>query len=78
MLSGCITAAPVVYKFPEVPQQLREACAELATVQDQEQQLSELLKTVTDNYSKYHECAVKQRGWVEWYEFNKNLINNIK
>lgn len=78
MLSGCITTAPVVYKFPEVPAQLAEPCVELRRVAEDEQRLSVLLETVTDNYAKYHECAVKLRGWNEWYNFNRDLINSIK
>ena len=30
--------------------------------------LSDVTKTVTNNYTTYYECAVKNDAWIEWYE----------
>lgn len=40
--------------------------------------LSEATKTVTENYSKYHETAEQLRSLQEWVRNQSNLINGTK
>lgn len=73
LLSGCMGSVPVRMEFPELPEPLRQSCAELTTIEGTNITLSGLVKSVSDNYSKYHECKVKQEAFVEWYEIQKKI-----
>jgi hypothetical protein len=77
LLTGCL-ATPVKRTFPEAPQELITSCPELAMVADGTTQLSEVLKTITENYSQYHECRVKNDLWIEWYKTQKEIFNSVK
>ena len=77
LLTGCL-ATPVKRTFPEAPQELMTACPELAMVADGTTQLSEVLKTITENYSQYHECRIKNDLWIEWYKTQKEIFNSVK
>lgn len=76
LLTGCLTT-PVKRNFPEVPQELMEACPDLKSVQETEK-LSEVLKVVTSNYGQYHECRIKVDTWVEWYKTQKQIFDSVK
>lgn len=76
LISGCATKpVPVKMKFPEAPQQLMEPCQELKKL-DKEPKLSDVAKTITENYTLYHECSIKSKAWVEWYKANKNIFES--
>ena len=77
LLVGCSTTVPVVAKFPEMPATLLAACPQLQKLQE-ETKLSEIAKTITVNYSIYHECAVKHDAIVEWYETQKKIFESVK
>lgn len=76
LLTGCLTT-PVKRNFPEVPQELLEACPDLKTVPETEK-LSTVLKVVVDNYGQYHECKIKVDTWVEWYKTQKQIFDSVK
>lgn len=76
LLTGCLTT-PVKRNFPEVPQELMEACPDLKTT-EQTEKLSEVLKVVVDNYGQYHECKIKVDTWVEWYKTQKQIFDSVK
>lgn len=73
-LTGC-TAVPVKQKFPEVPQSLLESCAQLETLNDGAK-LSDVAKSVTKNYTHYHECSNKQEGFADWYSTQKKIFED--
>ena len=75
-LTGC-TTVPVSPKFPQVPTQLMEKCSQLEKLHD-DTKLSEIAKSVTTNYTLYHECSIKLDAWMEWYELQKQLYESIK
>ena len=77
LLVGCSTTVPVVAKFPEMPATLLAACPQLQKLQE-ETKLSEIAKTITVNYSIYHECTVKHGAIVEWYETQKKIFESVK
>jgi hypothetical protein len=40
--------------------------------------LSDVAKTVTNNYTTYYECAVKHDAFVEWYQTQKRIFESVK
>jgi hypothetical protein len=78
LLTACSTTVPVARKFPDVPPELLETCAELTKVKKEETKLSQILVVVTENYSKYHECKIKNDAWIEWYTEQKKIFDSVK
>jgi hypothetical protein len=78
MLSGCLFAtAPVLPKFPEAPSQTAmEKCPDLAKIKD-DATLSDVAKTVNANYSEYYMCAVKMDIWIEWYQIQRKIFEDM-
>lgn len=77
ILSGCSTA-PVVMKFPEVPEALMQQCEALDKVPSDTKQLSTTAEVVIKNYGKYHVCRIKVEEWQEWYQSNKKIYESVK
>jgi hypothetical protein len=77
MLAGCSTTVPVTSKFPEAPKYSLQACPQLQTLKEGAK-LSEVVNTVTINYSTYYECAVKNDAWIEWYKIQKHIFESVK
>lgn len=77
LITGCTTTVPVVAKFPEPPKYSMEKCPQLEKLND-DAKLSDVAKTVTNNYSTYYQCAVKNDAWIEWYEIQKHIFEGIK
>ena len=76
-LAGCSTTAPIVMKFPEVPEELKQTCPNLKLAESSPK-LSDMLRTVTQNYELYKECQIKQEGWLEWYTEQKKIFESVK
>jgi hypothetical protein len=76
-LTGCSTVVPVKAKFPDMPERLMVKCPQLEKVSETPT-LSDVAKTVTNNYTTYYECATKHDGFVEWYNIQKNIFESIK
>lgn len=76
LISGC-SGVLVKRTFPTAPESLLQECPELAAAKTSEK-LSDLLTTVTDNYSTYHECRVKSEQWIKWYSEQKEIFNQVK
>jgi hypothetical protein len=76
-LVGCTTVVPVKSKFPDVPAPLMVKCPQLKKLEDQPK-LSDISKTITENYTTYYECAVKNDAWIEWYEIQKQIFESVK
>jgi len=76
-LTGCSTVVPVKAKFPDVPERLMVKCPQLEKVSETPT-LSDVAKTVTNNYTTYYECATKHDGFVEWYNTQKNIFESVK
>jgi hypothetical protein len=77
LLTGCSTVVPVTAKFPDMPERLMVKCPQLEQVSETPT-LSDVTKTVTNNYTTYYECAVKHDGFVEWYNIQKEIFNKVK
>lgn len=76
-LTGCTTTVPVKQKFPEVPTALMEQCPKLDTINQDSIVFSELLKVVTKNYTKYHDCAKLIEAWQLWYHEQKKISEEV-
>jgi len=77
ILSACSTTVPVTAKFPDPPgKNAMERCLDLKKLSDTPT-LSEISKTVSTNYGTYYECAVKSDSWIEWYQVQKHIFENI-
>jgi len=77
ILTGCSTTVPVTAKFPDVPERLLVKCPQLEKLEN-EAKLSDIGKTVTNNYTTYYECAVKNDAWIEWYQKQKRIFESVK
>ena len=76
-LVGCSTTVPVTRKFPEAPQTLIEKCPELKKLA-QDAKLSDVARTVVENYTQYQHCSNKSDAWVEWYQIQKHIFESVK
>lgn len=77
LFAGCSTVVPVTSKFPDVPERLLVGCPQLQKLED-EAKLSQVSKTVTNNYTTYYDCAVKNDAWIEWYKIQKHIYESVK
>jgi hypothetical protein len=77
LVTGCSTA-PVVMKFPEVPEALMQKCEDLEKIPKDTKQLSTTAEVVVKNYGKYHTCRIKVEEWQEWYQLNKKIYESVK
>ena len=77
ILTGCSTTVPITAKFPDVPERLLVKCPQLEKLEN-EAKLSDIGKTVTNNYTTYYECAVKHDAFVEWYQTQKRIFESVK
>lgn len=81
LLSGCALfkqPVPIVPKFPEATPELMKKCEELKTIEGDKVAITELLKTVVQNYTLYYECSNKVDGWQDWYNGQKKIFEDIK
>jgi hypothetical protein len=76
-MMGCSTTVPVVAKFPQAPERLMQPCSQLEKLEN-EAKLSDVAKSVTNNYTKYHECSIQNESWIEWYKTQKQIFESIK
>jgi hypothetical protein len=77
LLVGCLNV-PVAETFPEVPAELLIACPDLTQVDPATTKLSEVIGVVAGNYGQYQECQIKIDTWIEWYNHQKKIFDNIK
>lgn len=77
LLSACL-ATPVKRTFPDIPSDLKTSCPDLAQMDPNTNKLSEVVKTVTVNYSTYHECKIRVDAWIEWYNTQRTIFEEVK
>ena len=78
LLVGCDTFVKPLPEFPPVPPVLLQSCYPLLLTPEKTDKLSEVVLIVTENYALYHECAVKNEGWIGWYEAQKEIYNSLR
>lgn len=78
VVAGCATSVPVTAKFPEPPgRQAMIPCPDLQKLEDGSR-LSDVARTVTNNYTTYYGCAAKSDAWIEWYQIQREIFQNAK
>lgn len=77
LLGGCTTVTPLAQQFPDAPALISEPCAQLTLLNDPTT-LSELTKTIADNYAKYHTCSAIVDAWIEWHTQQKENFNLLR
>lgn len=78
LLSGCSVLVPVKRTFPEAPEELKKQCKELQTIQGTSVAITDMLKTIVENYRMYYECSNKVDGWNDWYKDQKEIFDSVK
>jgi hypothetical protein len=78
IITGCSTPAPIVPAFPAVPVNLKQACPDLKNVDESTTKLSDIVKSVADNYRQYYDCKSQVDDWIEWYNTQKGIFDKIK
>jgi hypothetical protein len=73
-LAGCTTVVPVRQQFPDAVPELKQRCEALMTVKGDSATITELLKTVVENYTRYHQCAARVEGWQDWYDAQRKIF----
>ena len=76
-LSGCSTTVPVTAKFPSLPEELSILCPPLKQI-PKEAKLSDITKTVTDNYQLYHLCSANNNALLEWITIQKKIFEEVQ
>lgn len=77
LLTGC-SSVPVTRHFPEAPTQILEKCPALKTIETETSVFSEFTKTVVENYTTYYDCSTKQEAWIEWYNTQRKIFEEVK
>ena len=78
LLVGCSTTVPVTAKFPAAPKSLTEQCPSLKKIEGEQISIVDLHTKVVENYTLYHECAIKVEEWNTWYTKQKKIFEEIK
>ena len=78
LLTGCSTVVPVTAKFPDAPKSLTENCPPLNKIESDSVSIVDLHKTVVENYTLYHECALKVEQWNDWHVKQKKIFESVK
>ena len=77
ILVGCSTDVPLTRKFPNAPEVMLDRCPNL-DVLNNTMKMSEVTKTISDNYTKYHGCSDKNDTWIEWYNKQKETFDKVE
>ena len=78
ILAGCATIVPVARHFPDVPDDLKQSCPALQTIDQNTSKLSDVVSVVSKNYGQYHDCADQVDAWNEWYNTQKKIFESVK
>jgi hypothetical protein len=77
VITGCASTVPIIEKFPDVPKDMLIACPDLDQIPETNK-LSEVLPVVADNYGQYYTCKDTVDSWIDWYNTQKKIFDNIK
>ena len=78
LITACSTVVPVTQSFPAAPAVLMEKCPELKTIQGERISIVDFTRTVSENYSTYHQCAGRTDAWIDWYGQQKKIWEQMK
>lgn len=78
-LSGCASQpVPVVQKFPNIPQELKNKCNPLIVIEKKEVSIVDFTEVVAKNYTQYHTCSAIVDSWQEWYTAQKKIFDSVE
>lgn len=77
LFSACSTVVPLKAGFPDAPSQFFTSCPTLKQL-EASPKLSDVSKTVAENYTTYYECSIKNDAWIEWYKNQRKIIESVK
>jgi hypothetical protein len=78
LLAACSTAVPLTQNFPDAPEMLKEKCPELKTIQGEKVSIVDFTRTVSENYTTYHQCAGRTDAWIDWYNQQKKIWEQVQ
>lgn len=78
MITSCATPIPVERSFPDSAPELMKKCETLLTIKGEKVSITDMLKTVVENYKLYYSCANKVEGWQTWYHDQKEIFESVK
>jgi hypothetical protein len=78
MLPGCSTTVPLKMPWPTVPPSLMEPASDLKPLSADKKTLTDLIENANDNYSSYYTLKEKYNNWIEWYNMQKSIYENVK
>jgi hypothetical protein len=79
LVAGCSTTAPVVVKFPEVPEVLVQPADKLTPLDTSKKiELSDIIENANENAGKYYSLREKYNAWIEWYNSQKKIFESVK
>ena len=64
--------------FPNVPDDLKVSCPDLATIDESTTKLSDVVGVVAKNYGQYNDCRDKVNAWIDWYNTQKAIFDSVK
>jgi hypothetical protein len=68
---------PVKQSWPSIPEQLKYTCPDLKEIEKEKPQLTDILNNVVENYATYYECQAKSDAWIEWYDEQKKIHDEV-
>jgi len=77
LITGCSTTVPVTVNFPSIPEELNVQCPPLKKIPD-ESKLSDISKTITENYKQYKDCSANNSGLIEWFNKQKKIFEELQ
>lgn len=79
LMTGCSTTAPVIMKFPEVPQVLKEPAGKLLPLDTNKKiELNDIIENANENAGKYYELRERYNAWIDWYTEQKKIFELVK
>jgi hypothetical protein len=78
LLASCSTAVPLTQSFPQAPAMLMEKCPELKIIVGEKVTIVDFTKTVSENYTTYYQCAGRTDAWIDWYNQQKKIWEQLQ
>jgi hypothetical protein len=78
ILTGCATSVPVRMSFPQAPESLTKPAEELQALDPNKKKLSDLLENANTNYGEYHKLKQQNDAWIEWYNTQRKIFEDVK
>ena len=78
LITACSTAVPLTAGFPEAPAMLKEKCPPLKLIEGEKVSIVDFTRTVSENYTTYYQCAGRTDAWIEWYNQQKKIWEELQ